>query len=50
MAVFSQAPSDGLSGIARSRNTKVCKVGRVVDSGIGPDGHLPLCGLKAVSH
>jgi hypothetical protein len=50
MAVFSQAPSDGWSGIARSRNTKDCEVVRVVGLEIGPDGHLPLCGLKAVVH
>jgi hypothetical protein len=50
MAVFSQAPSDGWSGIARSRNTKVWKVGRVVGLGIGPDDHLPWYGLKAVVH
>jgi hypothetical protein len=50
MAVFSQTLSDGWSGIARSKNTKVCEVGWVVGLEIGPDGHLPLCGLKAVVH
>jgi hypothetical protein len=50
MAVFSQAPNDGRSGIVRLRNTKVCNVGWVVGVGIGHDGQLPLYGLKAVVH
>ncbi|MBH0206233.1 MAG: hypothetical protein HP498_10545 [Nitrospira sp.] len=48
MAVFSQAPDDGRSGIGRSRDMKVSKIGWVVGLGIGLREHRPLYGLKAV--
>lgn len=50
MAVFSQAPDDGRTGIVRSRDRKVSKIGYVVGLGIGLHGYLPLYGLKAVVH
>lgn len=48
MAVFSQGPDDGRSGIVRPRDMKVSKIGWVVGLGVGLHEHRPWYGLKAV--
>jgi len=48
MAVFSQAPDNGRSGIVQSRDMKVSKIEWVVGLGIGLREHRPLYGRKAV--